>query len=138
SRAELPAGLKIALVIDGAARVRYGPHEVCLGPEATATGLVVALPETTDFARLGQAGGFERTLTLGLSPHWLARHGQSGLLEGATPRLRYWTPSPGLLALAARLFAPQRLARDDTAHHLQLSGFAMTLAGEALAQVDPV
>ncbi|PSJ21828.1 hypothetical protein CVH10_11180 [Halomonas sp. ND22Bw] len=137
SRAELPAGLKIALVIDGAARVRYGTHEVFLGPGGNATGLVAALPRATTFARLGQAGGFERTLTLGLSPHWLARHGHSGLLQGAMPHLSQWTPSPGLLALAAQLFTPERLTRDDAAHHLQLSGFAMALAGEALAVARP-
>lgn len=140
SRAELPAGLKIALVIDGAARVRYGADEVHLGPEASANGVVVSLPRATTFARLGRAGGFERTLTLGLSPHWLARHGQGDILDAAPdamPRLRHWTPSPGLLTLAAQLFAPERLARDDAAHHLQLSGLAMAMAGEALAVARP-
>lgn len=140
SRGELPAGVKIALVIEGAARVRYGQHEVRLGPGLASQAVVATLPITTPFVRMGEAGGRERTLTLGLSPNWLARHGYAELLEekyDAMPPLQLWRPSSGLLALTARLFTPQLLALNDPAHYLQLNGLGMALAGEALMQRQP-
>lgn len=135
SHAELPAGIKIAMVIEGAARVRYGGFETRLGPEAASTGLVVALPAAADFTRLGRAGGHERTLTLGLTPRWLARHGLAGLLQAGSdaPRLTRWTPSRALLMQAARLFSPDTMGSDHPAQQLRLTGFALLLVGEALA-----
>ncbi|AJY51236.1 MULTISPECIES: AraC family transcriptional regulator [Halomonadaceae] len=143
SQAILPAGIKIALVIEGTVQVRYGAFEVQLGPQTLGTqtphtGLLVALPSATSFMRLGQAGAFERTLTLSLTPHWLARYGHSDLMAAPNglPHLHYWAPSPGLIALASQLFTPQQLAKENVAHRLQLLGFAMTLAGEALASAQ--
>ncbi|PRY66214.1 AraC family transcriptional regulator [Vreelandella songnenensis] len=135
SQAVLPAGIKIALVIGGTARVRYGAVETRLGPEAPHCGLMVTLPEAASFTRLGQAGASERTLTLSLSPHWLARHGHRELVMSclSTPTLRHWAPSSGLVALASRLFAVDEKAPTSVAARLQLAGLATTLAGEALA-----
>ncbi|MBZ5486591.1 helix-turn-helix transcriptional regulator [Halomonas aquamarina] len=135
SQAVLPAGVKIALVMGGTARVRYGASETRLGVDASHCGLLVILPAAASFTRLGQAGVSERTLTLTLSPHWLDRHGYRELLtctEGA-PTLSHWTPSSGLFALALRLFSTDEKAPHDTAARLQLAGLATMLAGEALA-----
>jgi len=139
SKAVLPAGIKIALVIYGTARVRYGHHGATLGPDATHSGLLVALPSSAQFMRQGQAGEYERTLTLSLSPYWIARHGYQTLMNVSpeAPHLAYWTPSPGLLALASRLFTLHTVAINNDAYRLQLMGFAMALAGESLAGACP-
>lgn len=136
TQALLPAGVKIALVIEGAARVRYDAFEARLGPHAD-LGLLVALPAAAEFMRQGEAGALERTLTLSLSPHWLVRHGYSDLMESQddSPYLQYWAPSPGLLALASRLFLLEAGMEHSAAYRLQLKGFAMALAGEALASL---
>lgn len=137
SQALLPAGVKIALVIDGSARVRYGDTETLLGPEADHSGLLVALPSAASFMRFGEAGTFERTLTLSLSPHWLARHRQSELITSITgsPTLKHWSPSPGLLALTSNLFSHTESDKNSVAYRLQLTGLATTMAGEALASM---
>lgn len=139
SQAVLPAGIKIALVIAGNAHVRYGDFEASLGPQATHTGLLVTLPSATNFERRGQAGDDERTLTLSLSPAWAARHGYQAVLTASpdAPQAAYWSPSAGLLALASRLFTLQPTDIGHPAYRLQLVGFAMALAGEALAGAYP-
>ncbi|ABE59887.1 helix-turn-helix domain-containing protein [Chromohalobacter israelensis] len=132
TRALLPAGVKIALVVAGEARVSYGDQAVSLGLSAPSTGLLARLPEATRFARRGRIGGHERTLTLTLTPDWLLRHGYS-ITSSHTAQLVRWSPSPGLLRLAERLFDERFLYSRDDAHRLQLSGCAMAMAGEALA-----
>lgn len=139
SKALLPAGIKIALVIHGTARVRYGHLGATLGPDATHSGLLVTLPSSAKFMRQGQAGEYERTLTLSLSPYWIARHGYQPLINVSpeAPHLAYWTPSTGLLALASRLFTLPCVDINQSPYRLQLKGFAMALAGEALAGACP-
>ncbi|WP_168380875.1 helix-turn-helix domain-containing protein [Modicisalibacter radicis] len=140
SSAELPAGIKIALVIAGEARVRFGHHAVTLGPQAPAptptSGVVVALPRPERFVRQGRAGGHERTLTLSLTPAWLARHGYASDETSPTTAettLTRWAPSAALLALVMQLFEHPWRERASRADHLRLTGCALTLAGEALA-----
>lgn len=143
SSADLPAGVKIALVIAGEARVCFGRHALTLGPQTSpmtpTSGVVVALPRPERFVRQGRTGGHERTLTLSLTPAWLSRHGYGVFAEKrlATaceePTLTTWTPSPALFDLVAQLFEQPRLSKDSHAHHLQLTGCALALAGEALA-----
>ena len=135
TRAELPAGIKIALVVEGAARVRYGGQGAELGPSGTSRGLVVLMPAPGGFARHGERGGHERTVTLSLSPQWLACHGLGDLLEevrGQQPRLSHWAPSQTLLGAAAQLFLSDGHA-EVPLRHMQLNGFALMLASEALA-----
>ncbi|WNL43593.1 AraC family transcriptional regulator [Halomonas sp. PAMB 3264] len=130
SQALLPAGVKIALVMEGGAQVRYGECDARLGPDEPQRALIVALPDKTAFTRSGRVGARERTLTLSLSPHWLSRHGYAS--SSVTCELRRWTPSPGLLALGDALFA-QRFDAMTPATRLMLGGFARLLAGEALS-----
>lgn len=132
TRAVLPAGIKIALVVAGEARVSYEGQAVSLGLSAPSIGLLVRLPEATRFTRQGRAGGHERTLTLSLTPDWLLRHGYPVTLSRQAQLVR-WSPSPGLLGLAEQLFDERFLHSRDNAHHLQLSGCALAMAGEALA-----
>lgn len=132
SRAELPAGIKIALVVAGKARVRYADQAVTLGPSASSMGLLVRLPAGTAFTRQGRTGGQERTLTLSLAPEWLSRHGYPAA-PGQQVAMTRWSPSPGLLGLAARLFDEHFLLARDNAHRLQLNGFALAMVGEAFA-----
>lgn len=137
SRAELPAGVKIALVVDGAARVRYGQQETELGPSAGSTGLVVVMPRADHFERQGRPESFERTLTLSLTPQWLVRHGLGRLLEptdGTKPHLCHWTPSTQLLFNAWKLFN-QPPEYNNPLYQMQLNGFALSLASEALSHV---
>ncbi|WP_447553255.1 helix-turn-helix domain-containing protein [Vreelandella sp. EE22] len=133
SQALLPEGVKIALVLEGSAQVRYGNVETRLGPNDAYSALIATLPEKTRFVRTGQAGTLERTLTLSLSPHWLARHGYKALMEPAARPLdiQHWRPSPGLLSLAGELFEQNHEPRTP-AKRLTLAGFATLLAGEAL------
>ncbi|MBZ9557448.1 MULTISPECIES: AraC family transcriptional regulator [unclassified Modicisalibacter] len=135
TRAELPAGVKIALVIDGEARVSYGGQTLALGPSAPSTGALVSLPEATPFVRQGRAGGHERTLILSLAPDWLSRHGYP-LATDRRVRVTRWSPSPGLQRLATRLFDARLTVAPDPAHHLQLSGFALAMAGEAFTTLS--
>lgn len=139
SRAELPAGIKIAMVVEGAARVSYGHQEAKLGPASTSAGLVVVMPSPDEFIRHGRPGGRERTLTLSLTPQWLARHGLGQCLsqqQTSKPQLCHWTPSDNLLQIAWQLFASSSSERSDPIHHLELSGFALSLAAEALTEAN--
>ncbi|MFI0471572.1 helix-turn-helix transcriptional regulator [Halomonas sp. HMF6819] len=132
SQAELPEGIKIALVMKGCARIGYGNTTARLGPSEPHRALLALLPNKTPFTRTGQPGTRERTLTLSLSPGWLKRQGFEALARGIrhTVQLHYWRPSTGLLSLAEALFE-----RGDQQPPLRLAleGFAMLLAGEALA-----
>ncbi len=131
SQALLPAGVKIALVVQGSAQVRYGHHETLLGPEEPHSALIATLPDKTPFVRTGRPGTCERTLTLSLSPRWLARHGYQALAEPPSPAVHPFTPSSGLLALAKSLF--ETGSEEPTpATRLIIDGFATLLAGEAL------
>ncbi|MFG6176749.1 helix-turn-helix domain-containing protein [Halomonas sp. THAF12] len=139
SHAELPEGLKVAMVIGGTARVRYARDTLSLGPSSTSIGLLAALNRATPFTRFGRAGGHERTLILTLSSEWLARHGHARHLTdtGPDPRLTRWHPSPGLLTLAHQCFGTKTLAGEGSARQLQLHGFALAMVGEALAAEEP-
>ncbi|WP_277810068.1 helix-turn-helix transcriptional regulator [Chromohalobacter canadensis] len=131
THAELPAGIKIALVIAGESRVSYNGQAATVGPASPSTGLLVRLPDATRFTRLGRAGGHERTLVLSLTPNWLSRHGYPAI-TGRQAQLIRWSPSPGLPKLAERLFEERFLHNRDAAHRLQLLGCALAMAGEAL------
>jgi len=139
SRAELPAGIKIALVVEGAARVQYGQQETELGPAARSAGLVVVMPSPGAFVRHGRHGGSERTVTLSLSPQWMMHRGLGQVLQGQngdTPQLRHWSPSKELHSAARQLFTPASAERNSHIYHMQLSGFALSLAAEALAETN--
>lgn len=137
TRAELPAGIKIALVVEGSARVKYGQQETELGPTEKSTGLVVVMQSPEKFTRHGRPGGRERTLTLSLTPQWLERRGLGKLLQAQhnhLPQLYPWTPSEKLSLAAWQLFAPTVAERSDPIHHMQLTGFALSLAAESLTE----
>ncbi|BES73164.1 AraC family transcriptional regulator [Marinobacter nanhaiticus D15-8W] len=141
TRAELPAGVKIALVVSGHARVKYGRQDAELGPSGSSVGLVSILPTPDRFVRQGRIDGHERTITLSLTPQWLAQRGLGRLLEPGhrgTPRLIHWTPSDTLLSTAQGLFSPSPTDRSAPLYHLHLSGFALTLASEALKHTQAI
>lgn len=137
SRAELPAGIKIALVIDGLARIRYGHERVELGPGGPSSGLVAVLPSKTQFQRQGKPGSREQTLTLTLTPQWLARHGFEHLLmsaDGVAPALWQWQPSSHLQEQAANLFC-SATDHDGPFYQMAFTGFALSFASEALSHI---
>ncbi|MQM38066.1 HTH-type transcriptional activator RhaS [wastewater metagenome] len=136
SRAELPAGVKIALVLDGNAHVRFGGRAITLGRDEPATDRAVAvtLARPERFVRNGRAGGHERTVTLTLTPAWLAANGYAWQPDPRTPpHLTRWTPSPGLLGLLEGVIDPGVLSAPPRTRQLRLTGAALSLAGEALA-----
>lgn len=146
SEAELPPGIRLALVLSGQARVRFGHHSLTLGPKTAGNtamqGVLVPLQKATAFQRLGQANGHERTLTITLTPEWLRHHLATlttawdcqGVL-GQHLALVTWTPSPAALALAQRLFTPasEPGAGLELSERLMAEGCALMLIGEALS-----
>ncbi|MCG7600356.1 AraC family transcriptional regulator [Halomonas sp. McH1-25] len=145
SEAELPPGIRLALVLSGQARVRFGHHQLTLGPanrEGPAIqAMLLSLREKTDFQRIGRAHGHERTLTITLTPDWLHRHQASHAAErslwqalGQHLGLATWTPSAAVLELAQRLFsAPQTGAVSELSERLTVEGCALALIGEGLS-----
>lgn len=135
TRAELPAGVKIALVVSGHARVTYGRQDAELGPGGSSLGLVSIMPVADRFVRQGRVDGHERTITLSLTPHWLDQRGLGRLLASGhrgAPRLVHWTPSDTLFSTAHSLFSIAPTDRSDPLYHMHLNGFALALASEAL------
>ncbi|GAB2797310.1 AraC family transcriptional regulator [Halomonas shantousis] len=147
SEAELPPGIRLALVLSGQARVRFGQHQLTLGPEnaegPAIQAMLVSLNEAEAFRREGHAGGHERTLTITLTPEWLQRHLVSEMdseLSRCLERhltLTTWLPSPALQALARGLFEPSPAHPGSFAQRLQVEGCALSLISEALAAVHP-
>ncbi|WP_177223306.1 helix-turn-helix transcriptional regulator [Modicisalibacter xianhensis] len=146
SEAELTPGVRLALVLSGQAQVRFGHHQLTLGPETngrtTAQAMLVSLQKATAFQRLGQSNGHERTLTITLTPEWLRHYLATPTTEwdcqgvlGQHLALMTWTPSSAVLALAQRLFTPatEPEAGLELSEHLMAEGCALMLIGEALS-----
>ncbi|MHB0774566.1 helix-turn-helix transcriptional regulator [Halomonas sp. WWR20] len=145
SEAELSPGIQLALVLSGQARVRFGHHRLTLGPENAGSpasqAMLVSLNEAETFRREGRAGGYERTLTITLTPEWLQRHLTSEMDRELRKRLELhltlanWLPSPTLQALARELFEPSPASPGSLAQRLQVEGCALSLVSEALTAV---
>lgn len=135
SQAQLHPGIKISLVLEGQAEVAFDQQVIQLNAPH-AGGVIVTLPKTTAFSRYGYAGRYERTLTLTMMPEWLQNSGidwpyvQSTLSQAT---LKTWQPSSALKNALTALFSPQWDNTTDEAQRLQISGYALALAGEALA-----
>ncbi|MFC3291781.1 helix-turn-helix transcriptional regulator [Modicisalibacter luteus] len=150
SEAELPPGIRLALVLSGQARVRFGHHQLTLGPD-TADGsmtqaMLVSLQETTGFQRFGRANGHERTLTITLTPAWLQRYLADHMAGrawqdtlGQHLALVTWSPSYVVRELAQRLFAPltETGPLPELSERLITEGCALALIGEALSGQHP-
>lgn len=134
SESELNPGLKVAVVLRGEARVAFGRRQLRLNCD-TGPAVLVALDRTALFRRWGRRRGYERSLTLTLSPGWLRdRLGvlrASQLLHNRHLDVAGWQPSPAILSALDQLFDLQD-ATVSRARLLQLEGIALALLGEAL------
>ncbi|ODC04916.1 hypothetical protein BFW38_16640 [Terasakiispira papahanaumokuakeensis] len=134
SQAQLHPGIKISLVLEGQAEVAFDQQVIQLrAPDAG--GVIVTLPKTAAFSRYGYAGRYERTLTLTMMPEWLQNSGIDWLYLRNTfneARLQPWQPSIALRQALTALFSPQLGSTTHEAQRLQITGYALALAGEAL------
>lgn len=138
SRAEMAPGLKLILLLNGSAEVRFGGTPLPLAPAASSA-LLINLCEAESFERRAAAGTRENSLTLTLHPEWLACAGEevtTGLPAHLTPHR--WQPSKALLELAreALTYCPASFPeQDDWSQRLRREGLALTLAGEGLGSL---
>jgi AraC-like DNA-binding protein len=146
SEAELPPGIRLAVVLSGRARVMFGHHQLTLGPAnrdgAMVQAMLITLRETTAFQRIGRVHGHEKTLTITLTPDWLQHYltpqvAERSLLEALSHHLALvtWHPSSAVLELAQRLFTSNTETGPATelSERLFVEGCALALIGEALA-----
>ncbi|MFZ6874507.1 helix-turn-helix domain-containing protein [Undibacterium sp. Di27W] len=147
TQAELDAGMTLVLVLDGSADITYGKRRFAFGPKPDSNGkmqreaALVSFAEPELFKRRSQRGGFERTVTLGVSPEWLADSGLSNV-EGHTSldifsrthlNTEFWAPSMRMQSLAEQILTPAAL--EPVMHHLFLESRAIEILSEAFTSV---
>lgn len=71
SESELNPGLKIAVLLRGRAEVAFGHRRLQLHGGGSPSAVMVALDRAAPFRRWGHRCGYERSLTMTLSPSWL-------------------------------------------------------------------
>ena len=142
TQAELDEGLTLALVLDGRADIRYGQRQFAFGPKPGKNGrlqreaALIAVAEPDLFERRSQQGGFERTVTIGISPEWLEESGMSG--HGALSSFskihlnaRFWQASPRMLRMAEQILA--KSVMDPVLHHIYLESRSLDMLSEAFS-----
>lgn len=157
SRVNLPAGLRVVIVLAGEVDVRIGGQRVNLRANSSAalpSAAIVSMPEDALFERQWQRGRWERKLALHLTPEWLRHNGwlneQGQLSEPSRPVeagrrptclnfpntlcILPWQPSPHALALAEQLLCQPEDPTDEL-NRLRLSSRALELLYEALASL---
>ncbi|RMX10708.1 AraC family transcriptional regulator [Allofranklinella schreckenbergeri] len=133
---QLKPGLRIAWVLRGRADVRYGSQRVLMQPgRGGPTAHAVALAEGESFTRYATPGGRESTVSLCLTPDWLAQAACSS--ADAVSRLSqqhlqcaHWQAPPALHAVLQGLLGETGLAPE--LHALYLQGCFQMLAAHAL------
>ncbi|MFG5779322.1 helix-turn-helix transcriptional regulator [Comamonas sp. J-3] len=148
AQAEIAAGLRLVVLLEGQVDVSYGLTRVALSHAgAGARAALVSVAEPEQFVRRARAGVYSRRISLGLAPGWLAQAGggaQAGgtELEGFIQHhlaTRCWQLSPRAAAIAEQMVHPPPLA--PLLQHMYLESHALDLVGEALAslcQTEPV
>ncbi|WP_110666256.1 AraC family transcriptional regulator [Salinicola halophilus] len=135
NRAEVTPGLKLILFMAGTTEVRFDGRPLPLCPGGP-TALLVNLCRPAAFERCAEAGTWESSLTLTLSPQWLAQSTDTAGLQDALPHLglRHWQPDAGL-GQAARNLLETSPADEEMASlaRLRRDAVAMTLANQGLA-----
>lgn len=140
-QAEVGAGLRIVVLLEGVVDLSYGTVRVALSQRsAGASAALVALAEPECFTRRARRGVYSRRVTLGLGGDWLAQAEGEG---GATPELahfmhhhlatRRWQPSPRAAALAEQVVRPPPLV--PLLQRMYLESRALELVGEALGSL---
>ena len=138
SESELNPGLKIAVLLRGRAEVAFGHRRLQLHGGGSPSAVMVALDRAAPFRRWGHRCGYERSLTMTLSPSWLqdrlglARASQA--LHNRHLDRAFWQPSPFILSALEQLFDGLE-SQPTPAWRLQLEGLALALLGEALASI---
>ncbi|GAB2814545.1 AraC family transcriptional regulator [Comamonas piscis] len=140
AQAEIAAGLRLVVLLEGRIDVSYGLTRVALSHAgAGGTAALVSVAERERFERRARSGVYSRRVSLGLSPAWLA---QAGGGDGAAwPDLqrfmqehlatRRWQLSPRAAVIAEQIVHPPGLA--PLLQHMYLESHALELLGEALA-----
>lgn len=136
--------LKLAVVLNGHTRVTYGDRQLDLGPgmdrglpAGALAGRVIALNREESCILGDPQCGVRRSLTLTLTPEWLARQqlDRSGTRQFLKQHLRtaeWQLPAP-LGLMAQQLFAHED---DGPAGQLMREGFALALAGGLLQHLE--
>ncbi len=142
--ARLEPCLKLSIVLRGNTRISYGDRTLDLGPGVgqsssahNARASVIALNEDERCFHQARVCDIRRSLTLSLSPEWLER--QQLDLPGTRRFLarhlhtRDWQLPETLRLMAEQLFHG---TLDDPASKLIREGFALTLAGYLIEQLE--
>ncbi len=142
--ARLEPCLKLSIVLRGNTRISYGNRTLDLGPGIgqcssahNTRACVIALNEDERCFHQARECDIRRSLTLSLSPEWLER--QQLILPGTRRFLaRHLHTLDWQLPEPLRLMAEQLFHRttDDPASKLIREGFALTLAGYLIEQLE--
>ncbi len=142
AQADIDAGLRLVVLLEGRIDVSYGLTRVALSHQgAGASAALVSVAERERFERRARSGVYSRRVSLGLTPAWLA---QAGGGDGAGwPDLqrfmhehlatRQWQLSPRAAVIAEQIVHPPGLT--PLLQHMYLESHALELLGEALATV---
>ncbi|WP_251976900.1 helix-turn-helix transcriptional regulator [Salinicola avicenniae] len=132
NRAEMTPGLKIILMLSGPPEVHFGTRRLPFESQRP-TALLVNLAEAEPFERQARANTRERSLTLTLSPQWMASQDieRDFMQRPAHLEPIAWQPSQALLSLADGLLDGPSYP-EDWSNRLQREGLALTMAGEGL------
>lgn len=139
---ELQPCLKVAVVFRGQTRVHYGDRDLHLdasraSPEGRAVASLIALNRPEHCVLQDRDCGFRRSLTLSLSPQWLEQQQLGGrgtrAFLGKHLNISQWRLPQSVGLMAHQLFA---LGEDDPASRLMREGFALTLAGSLIQQLE--
>ncbi|QEA13058.1 helix-turn-helix transcriptional regulator [Comamonas flocculans] len=138
AQAEIGAGLRLVVVLEGAVDVSYGGTRVQLSPgrKGTVSAALVAVAKSERFTRRARRGVYSRRVSLGLDRDWLAQTGE----DAATPELahfmrhhlalHHWQPTPRAAAMAEQIVRPPPLT--PLLQHIYLESRVLELVGEAL------
>ncbi|WP_287925750.1 AraC family transcriptional regulator [Diaphorobacter sp.] len=134
-QAEIEAGLRIVLLLEGAVDVSYGAQRVALASaRGGASAVLVAVAEQEQLTRRTRRGVYSRRVNLGLGHNWLAQCGAfPGVLDDFMHRhleMRPWQVSPRAVAIAEQIVHPPQL--EPLLQSIYLESRALELAGEAL------
>lgn len=142
AQAEIDAGLRLVVLLEGRLDVSYGLTRVAMRHAgAGASAALVSVAERERFERRARSGVYSRRVSVGLTPAWLAQVG--GGDGAAWPDLqrfmhqhlatRHWQLSPRAAVIAEQIVHPPSLT--PLLQHMYLESHALELLGEALSIV---
>ncbi|MDO5290173.1 MAG: AraC family transcriptional regulator [Pseudomonadota bacterium] len=149
----MESGLRILVLLEGAADVSYGERRLLLGGAGGArasepSAILVNLTRPEPFTRRLRKGRHARRVSVSLDAHWLAQATDGAQVQDAVGEfmrrhlaLHAFRPSPRLAALAARLAAaPSEQGapgQPPLLHRLHTESRALAFTAEALAALLP-